>query len=72
MNILYFCFELNNYRYLASSAEEKKTELTDLVATIGGILGLFTGFSFLSLVEIFEIVFQTTMILLKKDVLIIL
>ena len=48
--------------------EEIKTELTDLVSNIGGILGLFTGFSFLSLVEIFEIVFQISAILLKKDV----
>ena len=29
-------------------SEEKKTELTDLVATLGGILALFTGFSFLN------------------------
>ena len=48
-------------------SEEKKIELTDLVATVGGILGLFTGFSFLSLVEIVEIVFQIAMILLKRD-----
>ena len=43
-------------------SEEKKIEITDLVATVGGILGLFTGFSFLSLVEIVEIVFQIVMI----------
>jgi hypothetical protein len=49
-------------------SEEKKIEITDLISTIGGILGLFTGFSFLSLVEIVEIVFEITMILLKKDV----
>ena len=47
--------------------EEKKTELTDLVATVGGILGLFTGFSFLSLVEVVEIVFQIVVILFKRN-----
>ena len=49
-------------------SEEKKTEITDLVASLGGIVSLFTGFSFLSLVEIFEIFFQIAMILLKRNV----
>jgi hypothetical protein len=39
-------------------SEEVKMELADLISNAGGTLGLFTGFSFLSLVELFEIVFE--------------
>ena len=48
-------------------SEEKKTEITNLVATVGGIMGLFTGFNFLSWMEIFEIIFQIAMILFKRN-----
>jgi hypothetical protein len=38
--------------------ESQKTTWLDLISNIGGTLGLFTGFSFLSLVEVLEIVFE--------------
>lgn len=38
--------------------EFAKTELIDLVSNIGGTLGLFLGMSFLSFVEIFDIILQ--------------
>jgi hypothetical protein len=38
--------------------ESQKTTWLDLISNIGGTLGLFTGFSFLSLVEVLEIIFE--------------
>lgn len=38
--------------------EVEKTTLPDLVANIGGLLGLFLGMSFLSFVELFDILLQ--------------
>ncbi len=38
--------------------ESQKTTWLDLVSNVGGTLGLFTGFSFLSLVELLEIIFE--------------
>ena len=38
--------------------ESQKTTWLDLLSNVGGTLGLFTGFSFLSLVEILEILFE--------------
>jgi hypothetical protein len=35
---------------------EIKVQFTDLISNIGGILGLFLGFSFLSMVEFLEII----------------
>jgi hypothetical protein len=43
-----------------------KTELIDLISNIGGLLGLFLGISFLSFVEIIEIIFETLVIILSK------
>ena len=43
--------------YLLISQEEKMT-LVDLIATIGGLFGLFLGASFLSFIEIFELLFE--------------
>ena len=48
-------------------SEVIKIELTDLISSLGGILGLFTGFSFLSLVEIVEIFLQIAFILFKRS-----
>ena len=44
--------------------EEPKTELPDLISTIGGLLGLFTGFSFLSLIEAVEMIAKIVIILI--------
>ncbi len=48
-------------------SEEKKYELNDLIANVGGMLGLFLGFSLLSLAEIMEIFIQTLWIVIKKN-----
>lgn len=39
-----------------SFSESPKTEVVDLVSSIGGTLGLFLGVSFLSFIEIFDLV----------------
>ena len=45
--------------------ESQKTTWIDLVANIGGTLGLFLGLSFLSFVEFFEILFETILYFYK-------
>ena len=39
-----------------SFTESPKTEVVDLVSSIGGTLGLFLGVSFLSFIEIFDLI----------------
>jgi hypothetical protein len=54
--------------------ESQKTTWLDLLSNVGGTLGLFTGFSFLSLVELLEIIFEicrvksSSMLRFKKNV----
>jgi hypothetical protein len=55
----------NELKYTLIS-EEPKTELLDFISNIGGILGLFLGISFLSFIEIFEIIFEIVFIILQK------
>ena len=43
--------------------EDIKTQVFDLVSGMGGTLGLFLGLSFLSLIEIVEILLQIILIL---------
>ena len=45
--------------------EYPKTSPTDLVSSLGGILGLFMGLSFLSFIEIFDFAIQFSFILMK-------
>ena len=45
--------------------QQVKIELFGLVSNVGGILGLFIGFSFVSLMEIFEIIFEFFYILVR-------
>ena len=45
-------------------SQEPKLEIFVFVSNIGGILGLFLGISFLSFVEIFEILFEIIFIIL--------
>ena len=47
-------------------SREAKLEIVDLVGSIGGLLGLFLGMSFLSFVELIEIVLESIVIILKK------
>ena len=47
-------------------SEDPKTETFNFVSSIGGILGLFLGISFLSFIEIFEIIFEVLCYLINK------
>ncbi len=47
--------------------QEIKTLFADLVASVGGTLGLFLGLSFLSFVELIEIVIQVVLILSRGN-----
>jgi hypothetical protein len=46
--------------------ESPKTEISDLVSNIGGLAGLFLGVSFLSFVEVFELLFDLVRILVNS------
>ena len=46
--------------------QEPKILLTDLVSNIGGTLGLFLGISFLSFIELFELIIEILFIFFKK------
>ncbi|CAF0767718.1 unnamed protein product [Brachionus calyciflorus] len=59
LNIYY---ETLNYEEIT---EKESIEFVDLLSNIGGIAGLFLGISFLSLVEIIEIGFQITNLLIQ-------
>lgn len=47
--------------------ESEKTSLSDLVAIIGGTLGLFLGMSFLSFIEIADVVLQIFFLRYSKN-----
>ena len=47
--------------------ELPKIKIVDLVANLGGILGLFIGISVLSFVEILEIILEIFIILFEKN-----
>ena len=44
-----------------------KIDTSDLIANIGGNLGLFIGISFLSFAEIFEVLIEIILIILQKN-----
>jgi hypothetical protein len=43
--------------------QQPKIELFDLISNVGGALGLFLGFSFISLLELFEVLAELIYIL---------
>jgi hypothetical protein len=47
-------------------SKDAKLGLVDLISGIGGLLGLFLGMSFLSFVELIEIILESIVIILKK------
>ena len=56
------------YPYLKYTeiVEVEKFSLIDLLSNIGGTLGLFLGISFLSFIEIFEILFEIFLVLVRN------
>ena len=47
-------------------SEYPKMKSADLVSSIGGLIGLFMGLSFLSFIEIFDILIQILFVLMEK------
>jgi hypothetical protein len=47
--------------------QDAKTSLSDFISSIGGTLGLFLGFSFLSFIELFEVILNILIIVCKSD-----
>jgi len=47
-------------------SENAKTEPFNFVSNIGGILGLFLGISFLSFIEILEVIYEIILYLITK------
>jgi hypothetical protein len=47
--------------------QDAKTSLSDFISFIGGTLGLFLGFSFLSFIELFEVILNVLIIVFKRD-----
>ncbi len=45
--------------------QQPRMDLFDLISSIAGILGLFIGFSFITCLEIFELIFEVIFIYLK-------
>ena len=46
-------------------SQQPKVELFGLISNLGGILGLFIGFSFISLLEIIEVLAELAYIYLE-------
>ena len=61
-NVLSLTVYYDQLSYTVTSQQEK-TNLLGLISNIGGLLGLFLGISFLSLVEIFEAFFEVLCII---------
>jgi amiloride-sensitive sodium channel subunit alpha/amiloride-sensitive sodium channel subunit gamma len=58
-------YESLSYKYIKENAV---MSVIDLLAYIGGQMGLFLGISFLSFVEIFEIFIEILYIILKRNI----
>lgn len=64
VNVYYECLAYTEINELV------KTDVWDLIANIGGNLGLFIGFTFLNLVELIELIFEIFIILVQRKKLI--
>lgn len=61
-----FYIYFGNLEYTLVS-QHPKTELIDLISNVGGLLGLFTGFTFLSIADIIEIFMEIIFILNESN-----
>ena len=65
-NIVYLNVYYSDLQYTHIS-QLIKTDIWDLISNIGGNLGLFIGFSFLTFSELFELIFEVIIILFNKQ-----
>ena len=63
MNIL-FNYQSNQYTRISQSP---KMEVFDLISSVGGLISLFLGFSFLTLVEFIDVIFKIIFNFLNND-----
>jgi len=60
--VLYIYYKNLNYKFIS---QNPKTEMFNFISNIGGLLGVFLGVSFLSFIEIFEIIYEIIIILIS-------
>jgi dimeric dUTPase (all-alpha-NTP-PPase superfamily) len=60
--VLYIYYKNLNYKFIS---QNPKTEMFNFISNIGGLLGVFLGISFLSFIEIFEIIYEIIIILIS-------
>lgn len=65
--IIFLNIYYSEFQYKKIQEVEKMT-IVDLIAGIGGTLGLFIGISFLSLIEIIHVTFEVIFLLFKKEI----
>jgi len=63
VNIL-FNYQSNQYTRISQSP---KMEVFDLISSVGGLISLFLGFSFLTLVEFIDVIFKIIFNFLNND-----
>jgi len=63
--VLSVCVYYDDLEYIIIK-KSPKIELLDLISSIGGIMGIFLGTSFLSFIEIIDIFVMITIALLRK------
>jgi hypothetical protein len=61
--VLYIYYKNLNYKFIS---QNPKTEMFNFISNIGGILGVFLGISFLSFIEIIEIIYEIIITLFFK------
>jgi hypothetical protein len=61
--VLYIYYKNLNYKLIS---QKPKTEMFNFISNIGGLLGVFLGISFLSFIEIIEIIYEIIIILFFK------
>jgi len=65
-NFAYIAVYYNHLKYTLVT-QDPKTETFNFISYIGGILGLFLGISFLSFIEIFEMVLEVVFIIFRNN-----
>ena len=62
--VLYIYYNQLSYKFIS---QNPKTEMFNFISNIGGLLGVFLGISFLSFIEIFEIIYEIIIILISSN-----
>ncbi len=63
LRVIYVYFPYLQYTKIT---QKPKTTEVDLASSIGGSLGLFLGMSFLSFIQLFQIIYETILLMKQK------